>query len=69
RWNNQLSKAFYIDEVKGFITTENSFVLRSKLPAKHRVVGGKYAGDFQYIQDRLTITVDNDNKVVSLSCN
>jgi hypothetical protein len=69
RWNNQLNKAFYFDKVKGFITTGNDFVLRSRLPAKHRIVGGEYFGDYQYIEDRLTITVDDNNKVVSLSCN
>ncbi|KXN64973.1 hypothetical protein CONCODRAFT_13615 [Conidiobolus coronatus NRRL 28638] len=63
-WNSQLVNSYYVDKVEGFVTTENIFVKRSKLPAKHRVVGGKYAGDFQYIQDRLTINVDETNNFI-----
>jgi hypothetical protein len=69
KWNSQLVNSYYVDKAEGFVTTENIFVKKSKLPANHRVVGGKYGGDFQYIQDRLTINVDESDKVVSLSCN
>jgi hypothetical protein len=69
RWNNELNKAYYVDEAKGFITSVNTFLPRSGLPARHRVVGGKYPGDYAYFQDRLTIAVDDNNFVVSLSCN
>jgi hypothetical protein len=68
RWNNELNKAYYVDEVKGFITSANTFLARSGLPKKHRVVGPKYPGDRAYFVDRLTITVDENNIVTSLSC-